>query len=175
MSCVLSFSYLQSHCFVTYLKIKHPVIEFIVGNKLDQRDVNKPLCVVVFEAISRVVSGQSMDSSRGQVSPQKIDRHEATAVQAATSFISQKVSKSVHFALELFSHHVLTKSQMDKYDLDKLGQDEGSDNQLKVIQNFKLLMGVQETISKEPDKFNALCIVLEKLEYNECSEKLNSK
>lgn len=59
---------------------------------------------------------------------------------------------------------------MTQLDLDSLGE-VGSDQQ-KMIQNCKILLLVQENISKDPDKFDTLSQVLETLEYKTSSEKL---
>ncbi len=94
-------------------------------------------------------------------------------MQSLCSHISDTVEKSFDFALELFSKHVLSGSQMDCFNEDELGRD-GTDQQKK-IQNYKILRKVQGNIAKEPEKFDTLCAVLDALNYNSCSLKLKGK
>ena len=102
-------------------------------------------------------------------SPQS-EAFETTAIQSMFSLISKTVAKKFDFALELVSSGLLTDTQMDGLGVDSLGR-EGSEQE-QMVQNYKILREVKNTVSKEPERFDDLCEVLEKLEYTECSKRL---
>ena len=121
-------------------------------------------------AISRVVSGQSVDS-KGHL---PVDRNEADAFQKAFGFISRTVSTTFDLITELYSSQFLSEEKVKNY-LEKFTKlrDEGKHlSEQDKYTNSEILFEVKKVISERPNKFDDFCAVLERLDYVQCANKL---
>ena len=126
------------------------------------------VCVCVSSlALSRVISDQSVESNF------QVDRGEAAAFRKLFGYISRTVSKSFDFISELYSAQFLHDELFESY-MNKSAKLRDSGKEWSE-QNSEVLWEVRKKISQNPDMFDEFCNVLERLNYNQCSEKLKSK